>query len=117
MRRYLSPFGATSLLLLAFASTATARPVAPADFQGKKICWDSSLGKSVSVYGPGDKYASTTNGKGTWSLSSDLGLELNVDGPVPYQRYVEEKLPDGTFTSQLVYPTGLNLMSTGKYCK
>lgn len=116
MGKHLSLLGAASMLSLAFISPALAAPVTSADLEGKKICWENSLGKNVATYGPGDKYSSTSNGKGTWTITK-LGVEVHVDGNFPYQRYAQEKLPDGTLTSQLLYPTGLDLRSTGKYCK
>jgi len=102
---------AKALLLLATGSTlasvlfspAMATPATAADLEGRKICWD---GGNISSFMPGGKYSSPAIGDGTWSMTAQ-GVEIHTS----YLSAILDidKLPDGTFKSNLE-------KAAGKYC-
>jgi hypothetical protein len=107
MRKYLAPFGAASLVSLAFVCCAWAAGVNSADLSGRRICWDS--GQSSS-YGPGGKYSSSFSGEGTWAIAGG-GVHIHT-ARYDYMATMQKR-PDGTFHAVII---GAGISSNGKYC-
>jgi hypothetical protein len=102
--KVLLSLAAGSTLASLFLSSAMATSATTADLEGKKICWDSG---NISSFITGGKYSSPAIGDGTWSITAQ-GVEIKT----PYLSAILDidKLPDGTFKSNLE-------KAAGKYCE
>jgi len=113
----------TVMIAIAFLgasiSATMSAPVTSEDLTGKTICWqNTSFGPSVTHFGEGGKYSTSgapilrgPDGEGTWAVTSD---GVKIDTEVRHHIDKMEKLPDGTFLSDM---TSDHIKSTGRYCQ